>query len=164
MSELTAMAHRNAELADALRAICKRFDVDTNMSAEDAAKKVLKALERDWMRLPVDADGMPWYIGDEVQREDKNKPNVVTGIYFYNDGNHMLQVRESNCTAWTPPARKCRHVQPDTVESLLADFQQDTLTSQGEYAGEVIEADEWQRELERLVGDYAERIRKAVDR
>ena len=75
---------RNTELNDALKAICNRFGVSTQWSAEDAAKKVLEALERDYMLLPKDADGVPIHVGETVYGKylKGNPEYTVRGFSF----------------------------------------------------------------------------------
>lgn len=131
-------------LADALRAICKRFDVDTNMSAEDAAKNVLEALGRDWMRLPVDADGVLCRIGDVLDWDGGRHEVMAVSedcVWFDTDEH---EVRLTCCES-----SECRHVQPDTVESLLEEFH-----------GKLWSDDEEQMSL---LEEYAERIRRACN-
>lgn len=89
----------------------------------DRCKELERKLEDEYIKLPVDADGVPWHIGDVVHRtEHRDHPNIVTGVEFYSDGNHKLHVRETACTAWTSYASEQRHFKPDIVENLLAEY------------------------------------------
>ena len=110
---------RKTELKDALKAICKRFGVSsTKWSAEDAAKKVLETLERDYMELPVDADGVPICVGEDVVRtNDRLQPEVVRvigvnggSVFFKHEGRVKQNV-----------AHYLHHVKPVTSESMVLD-------------------------------------------
>lgn len=131
-----------------------------------AALNAKEQLERDsaYMRLPVDADGVPIKPGDRVYGYGR-KEDGMTVRFLDQHGNLMVGDTGTTslyeCLYWT--AENVTHHKPDTVESLLADFQQDTLTSQGEYVGEIIDAEEWERELGKSIEEYAERIKKAVE-
>lgn len=110
---------RNTKLNNALKAICKRFGVSTEWCAEDAAKKVLEALERDYMALPKDADGVPICVGEDVVRtNDRLQPEVVRvigvsggSVFFKHEGRVKQNV-----------AHNLHHVKPRTLESVLADL------------------------------------------
>ena len=104
---------RNTELNDALKAICKHFGVSVEWSAEDAAKKVLEALERDYMRLPCDADGVPIHVGDSI--EYPNGTHDVVRFITVNDN-----VPTFNESGWV--ASKCRHVKPRTVDDVMSEY------------------------------------------
>ena len=64
-----------------------------------------------YIELPRDVNGDVWHIGDAVYRNcsDRDLPNVVTGLYFFDSGEHELMIRTSTHTAWTPKANKVRH-------------------------------------------------------
>ena len=152
----------NKELRDALKAICERYGVDEKWSpiwsADDMVRNVSEGIGQTHMRLPVDADGVPWHIGDKVQRkEHKSRPNVVTGIYIYDNGDHALQVRETDCTAWAPIAHESRHAKPDTVESLLDELLEEANCKVNEDGSCEMGVPYARR------ADYAERIRKVVE-
>lgn len=98
-------------------------------------QRQLDDIERTHMRLPVDADGVPIRTGDRLE------------------GGTVFAVGE-DAVVYEPgiwdEASLCRHVKPETVESLLTEF---------------AEGFEGQNEdFSRLVvAEYAERIRKAVE-
>lgn len=106
-------------------------------------KAALEEIEAQYMRLPVDADGVPIRPGDEL---------VYRGTELFT----CRAVSEKSAHTWDAAAlaighlgSKCRHVQPETVEGLLEEF------------GAMFEAET--DDIMPLVRDYAERIRKAVD-
>lgn len=106
---------RNTELNDALKAICNRYGVSTQWAAEDAAKKVFESIDSTHMRLPVDADGVPIRPGDVVcYFQDGQKMHVYgvceEGFFYTYEGEKKPLPLHSNIL---------KHVQPDTVESVL---------------------------------------------
>ena len=129
--------------------LCAETNTRNVISALEAiADEIDAEIEREWMRLPVDAEGEPWHIGDVTENG-----NMVNAITFDRFGAHFTgTVNDIDPSIHV-------HFKPRTLEGLLRDIQQDVLTSQGEYCGEVIDADEWQRQLEEQVGMYADEIR-----
>lgn len=136
---------------------------DVEMKKRIDLELTLADMDRTHMRLPVDADGVPIRPGDEmrfgadapVRVDSIGTSRCYCGDFGWFGSNGGFYGRGT--------LRSCRHVKPETVESLLNKFQDDVLSAQGEYAGEVIEADCYLRELHTLIEDYAERIRKAVE-
>lgn len=101
-------------------------------------------MEQTHMRLPVDADGVPCRIGD-VLDWDGGRSEVMAvseGCVWFDTDKHELCLTCFESSG-------CRHVQPDTVESLLEDFH-----------GKLWSDDEEQMAM---LEEYAERIRKAVE-
>lgn len=73
--------------------------------------------ENGWVKLPVDADGVPIRVGDEVRWPDGETAEVV-GI-----GENTLFYIEhgfDDSAQWTAAHNK-RHVQPDTWERIIED-------------------------------------------
>ena len=75
------------------------------------------AAERDgWVRLPVDADGVPIHVGDVMEWDN--------GTFTV----HELKVTEDGWTTWdeqhgyTVHADECRHNHAPTVEDVLREF------------------------------------------
>lgn len=109
-------------------------------------------VDAQYMKLPVDADGVLIRPGDRLAYG----PETVVAAFVSDD-----YICTPNGTQ--VPSHTCRHVKPNTVERLLEEFQDNTLSAQCEYAGEVIEFDCFRQELCTLIEEYAERIRKAVN-
>lgn len=109
--------------------------------------ELLDEIETRYMRLPVDADGVPIRPGDEMQfgtdatvRVDSiGTSRCYCGDFGWFGSNGGFYGRGT--------LRSCRHVKPDTVESLLEKF-----------------ADMPER-IDRIaaVSRYAEHIRKACN-
>lgn len=140
-----------------LRKLAKEVvDARWGVEFDRAADELEAEIEERYMPFPVDADGVPIRIGDEV-RIDPQSPTLyevaaVGDDVVVFDGMFMR------------PADECRHVKPRTVEDVLADLQHDTLTSQGEYAGEVIDADMWNASLREQVREAAAELREIIGR
>lgn len=133
----TSYGFMNTKLNDALSAIRNRFGVDNELAAEDPAKNILEALERGWIRLPVDADGVPIRPGDLLVDTTSDYELYATKMFLGLNG-------------WAINARRpdeLRHVKPDTVEGLLAEFENHVRCDGADDAS---------------IAEYAERIRKAV--
>lgn len=102
----------------------------------DAALDAYDGLERDveerYLKLPVDADGVPWHIGDVIE------------------GHGELRCMSINCYGWTFVSSTAinpsihRHVKPRTIEDVLRGLvdgigtvEFDALTAIGEAADEI---------------------------
>lgn len=140
-----AYEHRNTELNDALKAICNRYGVGTKWAAEDAVKNVFETIDSTHMLLPVDADGVPIRPGDEL-------------VYRGTEPFMCYAVSEKHAHTWDAAANaighlacKCRHVQPETVEGILAEAMSFACEPEAPFS-----------ENSKYVKQYAERIRKAV--
>ena len=71
--------------------------------------------ENKWVKLPVDADGVPIHIGDVMAYEDNTKPKEVVAlvppsIFMVEDGPRF--------------ADSCRHYHAPTVEDVLDEMLQ----------------------------------------
>lgn len=145
---------RNTELNNALKAICKRFGVSTEWSAEDAAKKVLETLERDYMELPVDADGVPICVGEDVVRtNDRLQPETVCiigiggrSVFFKHEGRIKQNV-----------AHNLHHVKPRTLEDVLREFTDEVIEWSG-YSGPVSGDRTWSG----MAAKYVDEIRELL--
>ena len=106
-TELREWAH--AMLVDG---VAKR--VDQYCDAIDAVHRNLEDMVGGgWMKLPVDADGVPIHIGDMMVYADGTHPKEViavtgTTVYLCDDGPRYADM--------------CRHYSPPTVESILAEY------------------------------------------
>jgi len=110
-------------------------------------------LDAEYIKLPVDADGVPIHIGDNVRLNPSGGIFTVRGVGVNTAGNPVMWgVRESNTqTTRHRIDDDVRHVQPDTVESLLEEF------------GRILVPENAQDGLPEFVERYAERIRRVVE-
>lgn len=126
------------------------FDVTWLDSWHCEFDRELEALEREiaerYMELPVDADGVPIHLGDELDNINKSERYKVTSI---GDNGY---IRIYSDTGWIHSSQ-CRHVKPDPVKELLEKLVRDVRGSYYLTA----EQDRW-------VDECAERIREAVEK
>lgn len=107
-------------------------------SADDWAAQHEDAMaEHGWVRLPVDADGVPIHVGDVMEWDN--------GTFTV----HELKVTEDGWTTWdeqhgyTVHADECRHHRAPTVEDVLREFADevrrccDTADTVAEYAAKL---------------------------
>ena len=73
-------------------------------------------IERDYMRLPVDADGVPWTLETESFVDDTGREVEFNGLQVDRKGRWKIL---NNCV-WHDPSL-CSHVKPRTLEDIVAD-------------------------------------------
>ena len=112
-----------------------------------------------WVRLPLDADGVPIRVGDEVvdELDESTAPRKVTSIHLADDdwwvyiggiGRH--------------PSRYRHHHAP-TVEDVLREMHAELDEVTALYVGEAIDSDERDRDEARIFAEYAKRLALAGD-
>ena len=112
-----------------LRAIADRIDAEHERAVMSAMNDALyhandkSMAELGWVRLPKDADGVPFRIGDKVD-SDHYEDGTVTGIQFYKIYNGgirtLIAVRPDgwDVATWRTPD-EYRHHHELTVEDVL---------------------------------------------
>ena len=108
-------------------------------------------VESHYMKLPVDADGIPIRPGDKMQMALGESAEVVavgSKRWFY-DQSCLVDDGEDYDWGW---AENSRHVNPDTVESIIAEAMSFACEPEAPYS-----------KSSKYVQMYAERIRKAVE-
>lgn len=119
--------------------------------------KVADEIEADYMRLPVDADGVPFHIGDKVD-SDHYEDGTIIGVHYLRAPNGVVfeeiavQPNGWDTATWRDPEEYAHHHEP-TVEDVLR-----------EYAIECEDAGNSGPEVKRLATEYAERIGRRLDR
>ena len=120
---------RNEEM---LLAIANRIDAEHERAVMSAMNDALyhandeSMAELGWVRLPKDADGVPFRIGDKVD-SDHYEDGTVTGIQFYKIYNGgirtLIAVRPDgwDVATWRTPDEYRHHHEP-TVEDVLREF------------------------------------------
>jgi len=115
--------------------------------------------ESQWVKLPVDAEGKPIRIGDEVDG-DHHEDGTVTGIQFYEMANGgirtLIAVRPDgwDVATWHTPDEYRHHHEP-TVENVLRDF--------GVDIAHALDADPDATVPEAIIAEYAAKLRLAGD-
>lgn len=115
-----------------------------------------------WVRLPLDADGVPIRVGDEVvdeldELDESTAPRKVTGLYLANDGWWVY----IGGIGRRPD--RYRHHHAPTVEDVLREFADEMNQNLGMYTGEAIDANEWRDADNKTIAEYAAKLRLAGD-
>lgn len=139
---------RNEEM---LLAIADRIDAECDEAIQQAlmGEGSVPATDENmaelgWVRLPLDADGVPIRIGDVIAYKDNTKPKEVVAlvppsVVMVEDGPRY--------------ANMCRHYHAPTVEDVLREFADEV------YA----DADNEIRDRDFLCAKYAKRLTLAGD-
>lgn len=142
--ELTDIADRIDEKHAKLRdkayndGVCDGIDADKNAMG--------------YVKGPVDADGVPWHLGDKVD-------GMVGSITYLSLGYIGWQFRLGD--AYTFQCEKYRHYHEPTVEDVLREFAEKMNENIGMYVGEAIDADEWRDADRQTIAEYAAKLRLA---
>ena len=155
------------EIADAIEREVKANRVDAYTkgydegfaSADDLAAQHEDAMAgHGWVRLPLDADGVPIHVGDVMEWPDCSTAEVVgigNDTFFYvEDG--------EDAADWSCASDKIHHHTP-TVEDVLREFAEKMNENLGMYTGEAIDADEWRDADADTIAEFAAKLRLAGD-
>lgn len=103
-----------------LERMLDRIDKEHEAQVADAfdTRNSDENLEADgWVKLPVDADGVPIHVGDKVTEHEDGHTFTVDGFMRWGSDNLWVFERDGI----QAQARGCTHVQPDTWECILED-------------------------------------------
>ena len=120
-----------------------------------------------YIKLPVDADGVPIEIGDYLHCDETGKDFPCRGYCCSvgKDGERRWTVECSydsyNGTSEFVSARRCHHHREQTVEDVLREFAEKMNENIGMYTGEAIDADEWRDADRQTIAEYAAKLRLA---
>ena len=87
----------------------------------DIADEIEREVSERFMELPVDADGVPIHVGDEMRFSDGEETTVMAVDdkgNVYHDGLPTIKAIPGAVSV----ADCMRHVEPRTVEDVLTDF------------------------------------------
>ena len=159
--ELTDIADRIDEQRenDAIGEYTRGYNAGFNAaSAEvESADELRERMEREYTKLPVDADGVPIKVGDVMEWPTTGETFEVVGI---GDGTLFYVEDGSECADWTGATTKRHHHEP-TVEDVLREFAEKMNENMGMYTGEAIDADEWRDADRQTIAEYASKLRLA---
>lgn len=159
--ELLGSATRN--LDESLDDLKDMGDQLTDMENQrDELQAKLDAYDETHIALPVDADGVPIKVGDKMQYHGGEPFTVCAVAPGVIHTWAAVKLGERKTTYDYAPIQ-CTHYKPRTIEDVLADLQHDTLTSQGEYAGEVIDIDMLNASLREQVREAAAELRELME-
>lgn len=113
--------------------------------------------ERGWVKLPVDADGVPIRVGDvmEFSAFEIEKPvthmvdGIGQGVFFAWCGERGYQQHE---------AKRYRHYHEPTVEDVLREMHAKLDEVTALYVGEAIDSDERDSDEARIFAEYAAKL------
>ena len=115
--------------------------------------------EHGWVKLPVDADGVPIHVGDVVTMQllfgGESKPLVVDRMELSHgrDGDLWCVALDTDKECWNQPSLM-RHYTPPTVEDVLREFASDIA--------DVLGGDDFRLEdNDELFAEYAAKLRLA---
>ena len=117
---------------------------------------------REYVKLPVDADGVPIRVGDMVERaEPPLHPSEVLSMVLFDGGDWQIHVDElPNVHASYQPSLLRHHHEP-TVEDVLADYRGAAIELHTEYLRTDMSFEDFSAAADRLDADYAKRLRLA---
>ena len=125
------------------------------------AGEIKAEIERDYMRLPVDADGVPIRVGDKLMTDNKDSSLYGRELFVTAVSEHHIHYQtlpyEGDGHYRTGCLANIRHVKPRTLEDVLQELEglrgygnstyEDVVTRASELADEIREL------LDRRYGD-----------
>jgi len=93
-----------------------------------AVDRLESEIAERYMELPVDADGVPIRVGDELETSEHGKRFTCTGYSYQTEGyekpHWSIAYRYDDYDGTTEfvSLRSCRHVKPRTIEDVLREF------------------------------------------
>ena len=102
-------------------AIADRIDAEHERELRETGEDIVQDVRHEWVRLPVDADGVPIHVGDLMDNTHKDgfRAKRVIGICQHPDERWTVEVDEGRLR-WHDAA-KLRHHHEPTVEDVLRD-------------------------------------------
>ena len=134
----------------ALVAIADRIDAEHEMELRDTGDDIVRDVKHEWIRLPKDADGVPWHINDEFEVDEVIAH--VNGI-----GDNRLFYIDNDGMQWTRADNKRHHHVP-TIEDVLQEFTDEVWNR---CCGGATASDSG---IDELVAEYAAKLRLAGDK
>ena len=124
--------------------------------------------EHGWVRLPVDADGVPIHIGELVDERlpfgGYAAPAPIDTMELYRGASGygwMVKLDAENRALISP--KLLRHHHEPTVEDVLREMHAELDEVTALYVGEAIDSDERDRDEARIFAEYAKRLTLAGD-
>lgn len=87
---------------------------------EHAADRIDEGIEREYVKLPVDADGVPIRAGDVMEERSGHTFEVASLMAFGGSDNWLVLSDARNFSSFREP-HDLRHVQPDSWERIIED-------------------------------------------
>jgi hypothetical protein len=126
----------------------------------DELARVLRERNEGWMKLPVDMDGVPIRVGDEVQQLNHAGEWMAALPVVAVDGNGCFVLSqgadsEVRTYVWD---NNCRHAKPRTLEDVLRELADEVIEWSG-YSGPVSGDRTWSG----MAKKYADEIRELTE-
>jgi hypothetical protein len=145
---------------ESLLRIADRIDAEHKKDVERARMDGIDATFGDgWVKLPVDADGVPIHIGDRVE----NNERVVRIVLTDGSCEPSVYVEKLPNVLHEYFCNEVSHHHSPTVEDVLREFAEKMNENMGLYTGEVIDVDEWRDADAKTVEKFAAKLRLAND-
>jgi hypothetical protein len=157
--------------------ICDAIDaVHAGLERENAElRELLAVLDNErgdmhdgWVRLPLDADGVPLHIGELVDEMlpfgGYAAPAPIDTMELYRGASGygwMVKLDAENSALISP--NLLRHHHAPTVEDVLREMHAELDEVTALYVGEAIDSDERDRDEARIFAEYAKRLTLAGD-
>ena len=136
-----------SKMVDNPKWVCRR--------AEEIADEIEAEIERDYMRLPVDADGVPIRVGDKLMTDNEDSSLYGRELFVTAVSEHHIPYQilpyEGDGHYRTGCLANIRHVKPRTLEDVLREM----LDREGDGIG----LREFNRDFDAFVEHYADEIR-----
>ena len=94
---------------------CRALDSAWSATSHEVLEQAIDELSDEWVKLPVDADGVPIRVGDTIEIEHNGRVTTVTNINYNEYG---WQVYCAGGGGFDKDTR-CHHVQPDSWERII---------------------------------------------
>lgn len=118
---------------------------------DEAWDEAMEMLEREYVRLPVDADGVPIHVGERVQLIG-NDPSTVSHMSLADDGWRVYVKYDGGIGTGSGEPKRIRHYHAPTVEDVLTEF-----------AAKLIERGELTNGGAQTIAEYAAKLRLAEE-
>lgn len=152
-----------APQADCLTAIADRIDAEHEAACAEAYGNGVMSVpialdESQWVKLPVDADGVPIRVGDVMEWCDSGETLTVDGI-----GRDVLFYIDGENAEWTAARNKRHHHEPtvekerpDSLDRIADELEKwcDRVDVDGDACGKPRALVERIRRLAKKEGDY----------
>ena len=156
-TEWNGLAERAREIADRIDAEHERA---VTAAHSNGITKYGSMVAREYVKLPVDADGVPWHIGDSTVLEGRavtvcGFKAMMTEVYQCNVTNEVLKwhMYFSGGKGFAYECDKFRHVQPDTWENIIEDAMRYARETNMPYPAVSHKGDELVERCRRLAGE-----------
>ena len=143
-----------------IRDIADRIDEAHERELRETGEDIVRDVRREWVRLPLDADGVPICVGDVMECGDGTVFTVESislhpfGWRCSGDG---IDGSGYKCTAHPLP-HSCRHHRTPTVEDVLREFGEKMGENKSRYVSDVWDMDEWCAADRDTIAEFVKRL------